>query len=211
MKIFYWNLFLILLRNLRKTGSTFKRFFFSKRYSNQNIFWKTLMLMRGKWASKWEKANNIACEWTWVRIHLKASTTSPKKRTMHFRWAWANPNMFRFIDSFKFTSMICRRRRTSLQFARGSRPNRRILRRIRRYPVTHRVCRKESRCAKLDLFLEYEQVLCNPASGAIQETHMIHNKGIQDVFYTEENWSSVIKSYITNAPPKFKQVGYFFL
>ncbi|KAI1714221.1 immunoglobulin i-set domain-containing protein [Ditylenchus destructor] len=46
----------------------------------------------------------------------------------------------------------------------------------------------------------------NPRSGTLQETHVLRNEGIEDVYYTEEHWSSTIKSFITNAPPKFKQV-----
>lgn len=35
---------------------------------------------------------------------------------------------------------------------------------------------------------------------------MIRNEGLQDKFFTEEHWSSEIKSFVTTSPPKFIQV-----
>ena len=51
-----------------------------------------------------------------------------------------------------------------------------------------------------------EVVLNNPSKGTLQETHVLQREGMQDVYYTEEHWSSTIKSFVTNAPPTFKQV-----
>lgn len=45
------------------------------------------------------------------------------------------------------------------------------------------------------------------SGGTLRETHLLRKEGREDVYYTEEHWSSVIKSFVTNAPPKFKQVG----
>lgn len=54
-------------------------------------------------------------------------------------------------------------------------------------------------------------MITNPISGAtLKETHILHNEGQQDVYFTEEHWTSTIKSFVTNSPPKFKQVSYLF-
>uniref|UniRef100_A0A914C898 Ig-like domain-containing protein n=1 Tax=Acrobeloides nanus TaxID=290746 RepID=A0A914C898_9BILA len=52
-----------------------------------------------------------------------------------------------------------------------------------------------------------EAVLRHKAnSRTLEETHVIKNEGIQDLYFTEEHWSSEIKSFVTTTPPKFVQV-----
>ncbi|KAK0408277.1 hypothetical protein QR680_003866 [Steinernema hermaphroditum] len=51
-----------------------------------------------------------------------------------------------------------------------------------------------------------ETVLHNVNSSTIEETHLITNTGSQNLHFTEEHWSSEIKSYVTHQPPKFVQV-----
>ncbi|KAH7701386.1 Immunoglobulin I-set domain containing protein, partial [Aphelenchoides avenae] len=43
-------------------------------------------------------------------------------------------------------------------------------------------------------------------ASTLEETHVIRNEGIQDMYFTEEHWSSEIKSFVTTTPPKFVQV-----
>uniref|UniRef100_A0AC35GSH2 Ig-like domain-containing protein n=1 Tax=Panagrolaimus sp. PS1159 TaxID=55785 RepID=A0AC35GSH2_9BILA len=40
----------------------------------------------------------------------------------------------------------------------------------------------------------------------LEETHLIKCEGAQDLFYTEEHWTSEIKSFVSFTPPKFIQV-----
>ena len=56
--------------------------------------------------------------------------------------------------------------------------------------------------------LDRETVLRNQDQNAptLEETHVIKNEGVQDRFFTEEHWSSEIKSFITTSPPKFVQI-----
>lgn len=57
-------------------------------------------------------------------------------------------------------------------------------------------------------FLAREAVLRHKAnSQTLEETHVIKNEGIQDMYFTEEHWSSEIKSFVTTTPPKFAQVS----
>ncbi|TKR69826.1 hypothetical protein L596_021928 [Steinernema carpocapsae] len=51
-----------------------------------------------------------------------------------------------------------------------------------------------------------ETTLHNANSNTIEETHLITNTGSQNLHFTEEHWSSEIKSYVTHQPPKFVQV-----
>uniref|UniRef100_A0A1I7RN68 Immunoglobulin I-set domain protein n=1 Tax=Bursaphelenchus xylophilus TaxID=6326 RepID=A0A1I7RN68_BURXY len=44
------------------------------------------------------------------------------------------------------------------------------------------------------------------SASTISETHLLHKEGVQDNFFTEEHWSSEIKSFVTSSPPKFLQV-----
>ncbi|CAD5224137.1 unnamed protein product [Bursaphelenchus okinawaensis] len=44
------------------------------------------------------------------------------------------------------------------------------------------------------------------SASTISETHLLHKEGAQDNFFTEEHWSSEIKSFVTSSPPKFAQV-----
>uniref|UniRef100_A0A7E4VJ05 Ig-like domain-containing protein n=1 Tax=Panagrellus redivivus TaxID=6233 RepID=A0A7E4VJ05_PANRE len=39
-----------------------------------------------------------------------------------------------------------------------------------------------------------------------EQTHLVRHEGAQDLFFTEEHWSSEIKSFVAFTPPKFKQV-----
>lgn len=59
-------------------------------------------------------------------------------------------------------------------------------------------------------FLDRETIVSNPKVGTLQETHLLRNEGVRGIYYTEEHCSSVIKSYVTNSPPKFKQVLFIY-
>lgn len=61
---------------------------------------------------------------------------------------------------------------------------------------------------KIYLFISDRETVLrrDDSSSTISETHLIHKEGVQDNFFTEEHWSSEIKSFVTNSPPKFLQV-----
>uniref|UniRef100_A0AC34F962 Ig-like domain-containing protein n=1 Tax=Panagrolaimus sp. ES5 TaxID=591445 RepID=A0AC34F962_9BILA len=60
----------------------------------------------------------------------------------------------------------------------------------------------------LSSFVSDRETILHPVSPGrtLEETHLIRHEGAQDLFYTEEHWTSEIKSFVSFTPPKFLQV-----